>query len=448
MRELRNNMSFLFIISVLMIVLSSSGIQDMPSGNWNYQQMTALQNVTIRDMKFLDSLTGFAVMSNDTQPLDTTYVLKTTDGGYNWFRSKTERGNYTRIQFINNQTGYVCGQIPSNAVIYKTTNQGLTWNSVSIPQLIIADDMYALNEDTIWFVDRFALEGGVFRTTNGGANWQLQWTGGASNPNRIYMFNKDFGFQTRADFYDAWLLRTTNSGVNWNTVTGGRFFDMVFVDTLIGYKSYGDIKKTTDGGLSWNILPLPITPENAVSMSFINRDTIWAGGGWFIFPGYNYRGVLYNSTNGGNTWRYQIPDTSYNILSYKFVKFINKNIGWAYNGNKGIHTINGGDTAFFITSVNNEHTLLPDDYVLFQNYPNPFNPFTTIKFSLKLTSNISLEVFDIKGSRIKTIIDNKKITSGTYEYGFDGSGLSSGVYFYRLTVNNKSTLVKKMIMIK
>ncbi len=441
------------IISIVtFLVFVSTGFQDKFTGNWSYQEMPALPNVTIADMKFLDSLTGFAVMSNDTQPLDTAYILKTTNGGYNWLRSKTEKGNYTRIQFINNQTGYVCGQIQTNAVIYKTTNQGLTWTNLFIPQLIIVNDMYALNEDTIWFVDRFSLEGGVFRTTNGGTSWQLQWAGGASNPNRIYMFNKDFGFQTSATSPDSWLLRTTNSGVNWNTVPGGPFRDIVFFDTLIGFKNYGTFKKTTDGGISWITTQLPNIPSPGFSIingfSFANRDTVWGGGG-YVYLGGKFRGVLYNSTNSGTNWRYQIPDTAINTIDYNFIEFIDTKVGWAYGYNRGLHTTVGGDTVFIVTSINNnEHSFIPDDYVLYQNYPNPFNPFTTIKFSLKISSVISLEVFDMKGRKIKTIIDNKRINSGTYEYGFDGSNYSSGVYFYKLTINNKFSITKKMLMLK
>ena len=262
------------------------------------------------------------------------------------------------------------------------------------------------------------------------------------------MFNKDFGFQTSATSPDSWLLRTTNSGVNWNTVSGGSFTDIIFFDTLIGYKGFYDIKKTTDGGLSWNILSLPIQPFYTVKFSFINNDTLWAVGG-YVLMGSNFRGILYNSTNGGNTWRYQIPDTSYNIPGFRFIQFINKNIGWAYRHNNGIHTITGGDTTFIVTSINNnEISQLPEDYLLYQNYPNPFNPFTTIKFSLKIKSNVSLDIFDMKGGRIKTIIDSKLLSSGTYEYGFDGSNYSSGVYFYRLKINNKSAQTNKMVLTK
>ena len=319
--------------------------------------------------------------------------------------------------------------------------------------------MYALNEDTIWFVDRFSLEGGVFRTTNGGTSWQLQWDGGASNPNRIYMFNKDFGFQTKG--YSATLYRTTNSGNNWHVVSGTGFYDIKFFDTLTGYRTdalvsgEAKFKKTTDGGLSWTTMQLPTFPSPGASyiegFSFANRDTVWGGGGYKLI-GSGFKGVVYNSTNGGNSWRYQIPDSNNNNFNFRFIQFLNTKTGWifgAHNQNKGFHTTLGGDTAFTITAINNNDiSQLSENYVLYPNYPNPFNPFTTIKISLKISSVISLEVFDVKGIKINTLIENKRITPGTYEYGFDGNGISSGIYFYRLTINGKSPITKKMLMVK
>ncbi len=314
--------------------------------------------------------------------------------------------------------------------------------------------MYALNEDTIWFVDRFSLEGGVFRTTNGGANWQLQWAGypNFNNPSTIYMFNRNFGFHCFSS--GSVLYRTTNSGFNWQSVSGSGFKDIYFFDTLNGYKSNGEFKKTTDGGLSWMTIQMPVIPSpgssQVIGFSFVNKDTVWGVGG-YKFLGSRFAGVVYNSTNSGNTWRYQIPDTTLNFVSYDFIQFINSTTGWIhrFSTKKGFHTILGGDTAFIVTSINNnEISQLPEDYLLYQNYPNPFNPFTTIKFSLKIKSNVSLDIFDMKGNRIKTIIDSKILSLGTYEYGFDGNNYSSGVYFYKLTINNKFSITKKMLMVK
>ena len=81
-----------------------------------------------------------------------------------------------------------------------------------------------------------------------------------------------------------------------------------------------------------------------------------------------------------------------------------------------------------------------------QNYPNPFNPTTTISFFLKKSSHISLKVYNLSGQGVTTLLEGIK-PSGSYSIGFDGSHLSSGVYFYRLITENFSQTYK-MVLIK
>ncbi len=76
-----------------------------------------------------------------------------------------------------------------------------------------------------------------------------------------------------------------------------------------------------------------------------------------------------------------------------------------------------------------------NDYRLEQNYPNPFNLFTTIKFSLPKSQFVTLKVFDMFGSEIKTLINGEQ-TQGNHEISFDGSNLTGGTYFYRLQAGN------------
>lgn len=89
---------------------------------------------------------------------------------------------------------------------------------------------------------------------------------------------------------------------------------------------------------------------------------------------------------------------------------------------------------------------LPVSFALDQNYPNPFNPVTTIQYSVPKAGMVSLEVFNILGQRIRTLVDEFQ-SSGVYEIEFDGKNHPSGIYFYRLTKGN-SSLTKKMVMIK
>jgi len=93
-----------------------------------------------------------------------------------------------------------------------------------------------------------------------------------------------------------------------------------------------------------------------------------------------------------------------------------------------------------------ELNILPARYILEQNYPNPFNPLTYISFSLPEAGNVHLEVFDINGHKIKELISGQR-PAGQHQYIFNGEGLASGIYFYRLQVNNYSS-VKRMLMVK
>ena len=99
-----------------------------------------------------------------------------------------------------------------------------------------------------------------------------------------------------------------------------------------------------------------------------------------------------------------------------------------------------------ITSVNEHINSYPKNFVLEQNYPNPFNPSTQIRFTISDFGFTILKVYDVLGNEVATLV-NKEKPAGIYEIEFDGSGLPSGVYFYRL----KTDLFidsKKMILLK
>jgi len=88
----------------------------------------------------------------------------------------------------------------------------------------------------------------------------------------------------------------------------------------------------------------------------------------------------------------------------------------------------------------------PSSYSLFQNYPNPFNPKTVISYQLAVNSFAKLKVYDILGNEIATLV-NEKQNAGSYSVSFDGSNLSSGMYYYKLE-SGSFTETKKMILIK
>ncbi len=89
----------------------------------------------------------------------------------------------------------------------------------------------------------------------------------------------------------------------------------------------------------------------------------------------------------------------------------------------------------------------PDNYELGQNYPNPFNPTTTIKVYLKERCFASLNVYDVLGRQVQTLMNGNQ-RPGTYQLVFNAERLSSGLYFYRLQINNEKAITRPMILVK
>ncbi len=127
-----------------------------------------------------------------------------------------------------------------------------------------------------------------------------------------------------------------------------------------------------------------------------------------------------------------------------------------------------GDVAFLLSSPQIEFELpaftadasagieedIPAKYMLQQNYPNPFNPYTTISFEVPEAAFVTLKVFNVLGQEVATILDHIAVDQGSQQVVFDGSTLSSGVYFYKLYAENLtdgisfSTKTQKMVLLK
>jgi hypothetical protein len=89
---------------------------------------------------------------------------------------------------------------------------------------------------------------------------------------------------------------------------------------------------------------------------------------------------------------------------------------------------------------------LPLKFELSQNSPNPFNPRTTIEYSLPYTSDVQLVVYNARGEVVTTLVEDN-LSAGYHSAEFDGSALSSGIYFYRLTAGTYTDM-KKMLLLK
>ena len=99
-----------------------------------------------------------------------------------------------------------------------------------------------------------------------------------------------------------------------------------------------------------------------------------------------------------------------------------------------------------ITSINKPRSELSNNFQLSQNYPNPFNPRTKIQYSIPQRSHVTINVCDILGKELINLVNEEK-EIGNYEIEFDGSNLSSGVYFYRMLAGNFVN-VKRLTLLK
>jgi len=89
---------------------------------------------------------------------------------------------------------------------------------------------------------------------------------------------------------------------------------------------------------------------------------------------------------------------------------------------------------------------LTDDFMLYQNYPNPFNPTTTISYSVPSTAHVTLDVYNILGQKVASLLNEEKV-AGSYEVEFNASNLPSGTYFYRFQ-SGQFVQTKKMTLVK
>ncbi|MEK7249400.1 MAG: T9SS type A sorting domain-containing protein, partial [Bacteroidota bacterium] len=116
-------------------------------------------------------------------------------------------------------------------------------------------------------------------------------------------------------------------------------------------------------------------------------------------------------------------------------------------------SVNGVD---FVTSVDENgpkpiSSTIPSDYKLEQNYPNPFNPSTTINYDLTKSSAVRLDIYNIIGQKVRTLINDVQ-SAGSWKVVWNGNddfgvSVASGVYFYRLATPNV-VLTRKMVLMK
>jgi photosystem II stability/assembly factor-like uncharacterized protein len=358
-------------------------------------------------------------------------ALKTTDGGSSWNSINVGLGNsYYDISFPTADIGF----ITSDVGLLQTTNGGTTWQVQSTSSL---DEITFLTSTMGWSCGVVGSATALRSTTDGGLTWGQVFSRNGTGVYEPPFFVLD---SLRIWVYGGGnkLFRTTNAGLTWDSsmTTSGQWGSICFVDSSTGWlsggwsymNSYSCFAKTTNGGVTWTDISFP-SAGYLFSTWFASEEAGWVAD--------NY-GNIFATSDGGQNWYIQF---STHNTALESLGFIDGDTGWAVGGGGEIvKTTDGGVTSVPSTSE------IPVAFSLFQNYPNPFNPTTTIKFQIAHSGLVTLKVFDVLGREVATVV-NQEMKPGTYEKRFDGNGLASGVYLYRLATGDFMD-TKKFMLIK
>ncbi len=280
------------------------------------------------------------------------------------------------------------------------------------------------------------------------------------------------------DFPNANLVSKTNSSSEGYDFELYQYFNVtsnLFVNLGSGYFSasqpeFNSVTFYDDDlaplpmqyGSAWTSITSDTTSFDASSGSIYKDSTVNTVDAWGTvqLPSGNYQCIRIRSDSWTVTQLYLPgfefpPDTSKSI-SYTWIN--NEYYMVASTGSQdGDTNPNFTDASYFsrmasgTVDVDDERNLVPENYSLSQNYPNPFNPATQIKFSIPEASRVNLQIFDITGKEIRTLV-NKNFEAGNYSTEWDGRNNSgevvpSGVYFYRIMADN-FVEAKKAILLK
>ncbi len=403
-------------------------------------------------------------------------IIKTTNGGAQWSLQHTQPGgDFLSIKFTNSNTGYAVG---NPGLIVKTTNAGTTWEQQVSGTSSYLYDVGILSADTV-----FATTTGytLLYTVNGGISWDQRTVPFEFETHEITFTDANTGYAAGIGIY-----KTTNRGVNWSALTYvSTIFGLHFVDSYTGYgvMTSGLVLRTSNGGSNWSIQNSGVsTPLNSVF--FVNNTTGYTVGSNGVIlrttdqplpVGMSYFNSEVNGSRVKLKWstywelnnaRFEIQsrlerngetgewikhghvqgsgttnlpvDYEHNVdlsLPGKY-SFRLKQID--YNGNFEFHYLNSP------VEIRN-----PAKFDVSQNYPNPSNPNSKVDIQLPFDGVLLVQLFDITGKEMKYSSGFK--SAGFHSVSIDGTDLSSGIYFYRITLKNEErnySIIKKMILVK
>jgi len=372
------------------------------------------------------------------------------DGDLAWIRVIGGDGSWTSIDPINDNNIYASWQILN---MQRSTDGGTNFSTITPPSstrtCFIAPFRSFIGDHAIIYAGRDK----IFKSTDSGSSWTTTNNNTALDGNSAIAM--EVSYQTSEKVYVATapygtsrgnVFRTIDGGISYTNITGilpDRFPSDIAVDplddsivyvTFYGFGS-GHIFKSTDSGDTWIDISdnLPDIPAPAVIVDPNNTNHVYVGTDVGVFV----------STTGGNNWQ------DFNDGLPDVVQAMDLNYTTVNNVIRVMTHGNGAYERKFLSQIptdSEDEQIKVTGFKLEQNFPNPFNPTTKLSFVIGHLSFVSIKVYDAIGNEIETLI-NRELPAGTHKVTFNGTGLPSGIYFYRLEAANYSQ-TKKMVLLK
>ncbi len=342
-----------------------------------------------------------------------------------------------------------------NGRIYISTNSGSSW----------AETQPAGNVNRTWWSSSMSSDGTkimagntnasprLYISTNRGSSWtEAQPAGDVDASWRTTSISSD-GTTMIAGVDGGRLWISTNDGANWTETRPAGDVDKAWYVSAINSDATKYISGVNGGRLYLSDQPLPVeltsfSAKNNEDKVILNWETATEVN--------NYGFEVQRKNEKGKSWEEIgfIAGYGTSNIPHKYT-FIDNNTYGGLKFNYRLKQIDI-DGKFEYSGILTVVLTTPQKAELMQNSPNPFNPTTTIKYSIPNISassgvtqqlvDVSLKIYDILGREVAVLVNNKQ-TPGNYKVEFNGNDLPSGVYLYRLTVDNLIKL-KKMILIK
>ena len=430
---LRLNILF-FIIGILIF---NSNCPAQRTDGW--ESLASPTNDVLRKLFFVDANNGWASGLTGT-------IIHTSDGGISWtLQNSIVTTPIVDVFFINKNIGWALTYPevpPFGTTVLKTTNGGLEW---------FKDSTFFKNEImyTVFFFDErvgFLGGNGIKKTTNGGLTWvNTHIDSGMVSTlpiNRFSFYSNTFGYACGGRLDVAGVIwKTTDGGNNWSSIgiSADQIFDIFIFDSLNALSLSGDpegffgigLIKTSNAGLNWSFTELPLFGLS-FTLDFLNPLEGWSASGYKFL----------HTLDGGETWLEEPSPDSAIIYDLQFVD--------AYNG----FACGENGVVLKFTSYQ-KPTAEKLTIELLQNYPNPFSEKTTVRFTVltpdfDVPAPVQIKLFDILGNEILTLVDDN-FPRGIHFYEFNPANykliLSSGIYILTL-ISGQTMLSQKIVFLK